>query len=58
MYIIFFCNQRRIILLIKTPPTAIHIAVIILEPSLIIHLMAMQCGAETMNGDRRNPKIV
>jgi hypothetical protein len=46
------------ILLTKTPATAIHIAMIIFEPSLMIHRMAMQWGAETMNGDRMNPKIV
>jgi hypothetical protein len=57
-YIIFFCRQRRSILLTKTPATAIHIALMILEPSLMIHRMAIQWGAEIMNGDRRNPKIV
>jgi hypothetical protein len=41
-----------------TPPIAIHIAMMMLEPSLMIHRIAIQWGAETMNGDMRNPKIV
>ena len=54
----FFCNQRRITLFMITPPIAIHIAMMMLEPSLMIHRIAIQWGAETMNGDMRNPKIV
>lgn len=56
--IYYFCNQRRIILLTKTPPIVIHIAMMICEPSLMIHRIAMQCGAEIMKGDRIKPKIV
>jgi hypothetical protein len=41
-----------------TPPIAIHIATIIFEPSLMIHRMAIQWGAEIMKGDRIKPKIV
>ena len=53
-----FCHQRRIILFTKTPPIAIHIATTTFEPSLMIHRMAIQWGAETMKGDRIKPKIV
>lgn len=56
--ILFFCYQRRITLFMITPPIAIHIAIMMLEPSLMIHRIAIQWGAEIMNGDRIKPKIV
>jgi hypothetical protein len=51
-------HQRRITLFMITPPIAIHIAMMMLEPSLMIHRIAIQWGAEIMKGDRIKPKIV